>query len=229
MKLSLIFPAYNEAESITGVLERWSQYCITRNIDHEIIVVNDGSRDATSEKVKNVASSRPSVHLIEHPANQGYGASLRSGWSAAHGDFLFFTDSDGQFQPDDFDQTLPLLDTHTIVLGYRQHRTEGVIRRLNAWLWGQCMGFIFGFRVRDLNCAWKVFPRSLLANITWVSRGAFINAELLYYAQKKNLAFREIPVHHFARRFGSPTGANVRVIYRAFWEFLSFLNHRGRV
>lgn len=227
MTLSLIFPAYNEAESITDVLERWSGYCVANHVDYEIIVVNDGSGDGTGAKVKNFAATHPAVQLVEHAANQGYGAALRSGFSAASGDFIFFTDSDGQFGPDDLDRTLPLLGVNTIILGYREHRAEGLIRQLNAWGWGQCVGLALGVRVRDLNCAWKLFPRTLLTDLTLISVGAFINAELLYHARKKKMMFREIPVHHFTRQSGSPTGANPGVIYRAFRELMYFLGrHR---
>lgn len=229
MRLSLVFPAYNEAESITGVLERFLEHCVSRNINHEIIVVNDGSIDATGEKVGDFARSHPTVQIVEHPKNRGYGAALRSGFLAASGDFIFFTDSDGQFGPEDLDQTLPRVGENAVVLGYRQDRADAAIRRLNAWLWGRCIGLVLGFRVRDLNGAWKLFPRSLLSDVTLVSRGAFINAELLYYARKKKLEFTEIPIHHFARKTGSPTGANPRVIYRAFRELAHFLRRRNRL
>lgn len=225
MKLSLILPAYNEAAAIEGVVKRFSDFFVSRNIAHEILVVSDGSSDATAEIVKNVSRVNPFVRLIELTTNQGYGGALRSGFSASSGDFIFFTDSDGQFAPEDLEHSLPFLDERTIVLGYRKNRTEGTIRRLNAWLWGQCIRGIFGIRVRDLDCAWKLFPRTLLDDVTFVSRGAFISAELLYYARKKKLAFHELPVAHFPRRAGTSTGANVRVILRAFRELVFFLKH----
>lgn len=226
MKLSIVLPACNEAESITGVLEGFSRYFLTKHLDHEIIVVNDGSHDSTSEHVKNFAATHSSVRLVEHLSNQGYGAALRFGFSAASGDFIFFTDSDGQFWPEDLDQTLPLMNAKTIVLGYREHRAEGRIRRLNAWLWSWCIQTFLHFHVRDLNCAWKLFPRSVLDDVKLVSTGAFINAELLYYAHNKNLAFQEIPVRHFPRHFGSATGANLGVIFRAFQELFYFLRNK---
>lgn len=210
MRLSLIFPAYNEATAVIGVLASFSDYCRSRNIDHEIIVVNDGSRDATRENVLVCAKRHPSIRLIEHRANRGYGAAVRTGLSAATGDFLFFTDSDGRFGPEDLERTLSLRDDRAIVLGYRHRRADGFVRRVNAWLWGRCVGVALGFRVRDLGCAWKLFPRSLLSDMTLDSRGAFINAELLHHARKKGLAFREVPVRHRPRRSGAPTGGRVR-------------------
>lgn len=222
MKLSLIFPAYNEAAAIIGVLEDWIQYAQTHRLSYECIVVNDGSSDTTGEQVQQFSLQHPEVRLIEHATNQGYGAALRSGFLAARGDYIFFTDGDGQFQPDDLDRTLPLLDPHTIILGYRAPRAEGLWRRVCAWLWGRWIRFFFGLRVRDLNCAWKLFPRTLVINNKFISNGAFISAELLYRAQQQNFMFQEIPVRHLARQSGSPTGVNLRVVWRAWREFMLF-------
>lgn len=229
MKLSLVFPARNEAESIISVLKGFADYCADRHLDHELIVVNDGSRDETGRLVDDFARTHPNVRVIHHLANQGYGAALRSGFTAATGDFIFLTDSDGQFSPPDLVQTLPLMTNETMVVGYRQARADPAIRRLNAALWGRLIRLLFGLRVRDLNCAWKVFPRSVLNNIRLVSRGAFISVELLYHAKNQGLIIKEIPVSHYARKFGSPTGANPRVVSRAFQELVTFLYQRSRV
>lgn len=226
MKLSLIFPVYNEVKSIADVLERFSRYCQDHHLDHELIVVNDGSIDTTENVVKTFSLTHSTIRYIKHEKNLGYGAALRSGFRAATGEYIFFTDGDGQFRPDDMDQTISLLDPQTIVLGYREPRTEGTIRRLNAWWWGRLVGAKFGFHVRDLNCAWKAFPRSLLSNVKFISSGAFISAEIVHHARQKNLLFHEIPVHHYAREFGSPTGANPRVIWNAFQELARFLLRR---
>lgn len=228
MKLSLIFPAYNEAESIVGVLERFTDYCLAHSINHEIIVVNDGSKDSTGVELELFASGHSTVRVLDHTTNLGYGAALRSGFSAAHGDYIFFTDSDGQFSPADLDRTVSLLEPRSIILGYREGRTEGWLRKFNARLWGQCIRLCLGVRVQDLNCAWKLFPRAVLTDTNLMANGAFINAELLFYARKKNLVFQEIPVHHYPRQSGTPTGANIRVIGRAFRELGLFLILRRR-
>lgn len=225
MKLSLVFPVYNEEASVAHVVGRFSEYCRKGQIDCEFIVVNDGSVDASAEKIQTLAASNPNIRLIEHPANQGYGAALRSGFAAASSEYIFFTDSDGQFRPDDLAYTLSRLHPNTMVLGYRNNRADSLLRRLNAWAWGRCIASLLGVRVRDLNCAWKVFPRSLVSDVPLVSQGAFINAELLYYAIKKQFVFDEIPVHHFPRESGASTGARPRVITRALGEFLHFFIH----
>lgn len=225
-KLSLILPAYNEAAVITDVVSSFSRFLAASNVAYEILVVDDGSRDETAERATAVSQKNPFVRLVRHTVNRGYGAALKSGFAAARGDYIFFTDSDGQFLPDDLVQFLPLLEAKTILLGYRAQRQDTAVRRLNAWLWGQCIRLFLRVKVRDLDCAWKLFPRSMLEGVRLVSDGAFISAELLYYARRKKLLFHEMSVRHFARRAGSSTGANWRVIMRAFRELLHFLTHR---
>lgn len=227
MKLSLVFPAYNEAASIGRVLADFSGYCLANQIDHEIIVVNDGSRDATRQAVLDFANTHSSVRLIDHSSNQGYGAALRSGFAAATGNYIFFTDSDGQFQAADLTRTLPLIDEQTMVIGYRQSRADPGWRRLNAALWGRFVGLILGLRVRDLNCAWKLFSATVLSGVQLVSDGAFISAELLSVAKKKKYRLQEIPIRHYQRQAGWPTGAHPRVIGRAFWELAIYLSRRS--
>lgn len=228
MKLTLLFPAYNESAAITGVLEDFAAVCEAQRIASELIVVNDGSTDATSQEVRRYMVRNQNVRLIEHPRNLGYGAALRSGFLAASGDYVFFTDSDGQFRADELDRTLAARGPKTIVLGYRLDRAEGLNRRMNAWLWGGIIRRSLGFNVRDLNCAWKLFPRDLIAPAEYESRGAFISAELLFYAHRRGYAFIELPVRHWPRRTGRSTGAQPRVIARALLEYVKFLRRRSR-
>lgn len=226
MKLSLIFPAYNEAAALPAVLGSFATHCARHNISYELIVVNDGSRDTTSHVVRDFVTAHPTTQLVEHQTNRGYGAALRSGFAAATGDFVFFTDSDGQFQPEDLNQTISLLRSNRMVVGYRYPRHEGRCRRFNAWAWGQLVGRWIGGSVRDLGCAWKAFPRSWVTTVKLRANGAFLNAELLYQARRSGLEVVELPVHHWPRQSGSATGANPLVIARAFWELLMFIRDR---
>lgn len=226
MKLSLVFPAYNESASIAAVLATWAKYCATHRLEAELIVVNDGSRDRTGDAIHELTLAYPSIRLIEHPNNRGYGAALRTGFAAATGDYIFMTDSDGQFYPEDLQQTLPKLRPDACVIGWRENRADGWPRRFNARLWNWCVRLTLGLRVRDVNCAWKIFPRSFFADLTLRSTGALINAELLFNARRKNFSLIEIPIRHYPRRSGSPTGANPRVIWRALVELHWFLRHR---
>ena len=139
LSLSVVLPAYNEAENIGRVIESAVRYLGDRQICYEIIVVNDGSSDATAAIVGELSTQNPQIQLINHPQNLGYGSALRSGFDHALHEYIFLTDGDGQFDISDLDQFLPYLydpqDNAKVVIGYRAKRADVFVRSLNAWLY----------------------------------------------------------------------------------------------
>jgi len=219
LSISVVFPAYNEAENIQETVTRAVSYMEKNFKDYEVIVVNDGSADGTHRIVENLASSNPNIILVNHPKNLGYGAALRSGFEKASLDYLFFMDSDGQFDISDVDRFLPFLGSFDIVIGYREKRADPFIRSLNTWLYHLFIKLIFRLKVKDMDCAFKMFPRSAYEAVRPIkSGGALFSAELLIKLKRKGFSIKEVPVRHFPRRFGKQTGANLRVILRMFKE-----------
>lgn len=223
LSLSVVLPAYNEAENIGQVIASVSNYLSDRQIHSEIIVVNDGSTDATEEVVTALASKNSQIHLINHSCNLGYGSALRSGFDQATHDYIFLTDGDGQFEISDLDQFLPYVYdskgnlSSQIVIGYRAKRADVFVRSLNAWLYHIFIQCVLGIKVRDIDCAFKLFPRSIYEAIKPIkSNGALFSAELLL--KSKHLPIIELPVQHLPRKFGTATGANIKVILKMFWE-----------
>ena len=223
LSLSVVLPAYNEAENIGQVISCVSNYLNDRLIQGEIIVVNDGSTDATEDLVTRMASENPQIRLINHSCNLGYGSALRSGFDHATYDYIFLTDGDGQFDISDFDQFLPHIYDRQghllsqIVIGYRAKRADVFVRSLNAWLYHIFIQCVLGIKAKDIDCAFKLFPRSIYERIKPIkSNGALFSAELLL--KSRHLPIIEIPVQHFPRKFGSATGANIKVILKMFWE-----------
>jgi len=230
LSLSVVLPAYNEAENIGRVIESAVRYLGDRQICYEIIVVNDGSSDATAAIVGELSTENPQIHLINHSQNLGYGSALRSGFDHAVHEYIFLTDGDGQFDISDLDQFLPYLydpQDHAqekilskVVIGYRAKRADVFVRSLNAWLYHLFIQSVLGIKVRDIDCAFKLFPRSIYQSLKPIkSNGALFSAEFLLKLQ--NLPIEpiiELPVRHFPRQFGKATGANIKVILKMFWE-----------
>ena len=159
---------------------------------------------------------------MHHPRNRGYGAAIRSGFVTATLPWLFFTDADGQFGLRELPALLPYTARADIVAGYRLRRRDPWFRRLYAFLFGRVLvRAVLGVHVRDLNCAFKLIRRDLVAGLDLKSDGALINAELLGKAQRGGARIVEVGVHHLPRRVGTQTGGNPRVIARAFWELLA--------
>ncbi|MBU0718261.1 MAG: glycosyltransferase family 2 protein, partial [Planctomycetes bacterium] len=132
--------------------------------------------------------------------------------------WVFYTDGDGQFDFDEIDQLLPLLDRYDIVSCYRLDRQDSLIRKVNAFAWTTLVNFVFNLWLRDIDCAFKLFPRKLFEEIEMKSMGALIDAEVLARAKRLGYTIGQTGVHHYPRTAGEQSGANLRVIARAFKE-----------
>jgi glycosyltransferase involved in cell wall biosynthesis len=220
--LSVILPAYNEEKVIAGtiadilpVLQDWAQ-------DFELVVVNDGSSDQTGAILASIAQSDPHVRVIMHEVNRGYGAALASGFAASSKDLAFFMDSDGQFDIRDLQKFFPYVSGYDAVVGYRKNRQDSWMRKLNAWGWKMVVQLTLGVHVRDLDCAFKIYHADFIHRHTFETQGAMINAEMLYKLQHDGGTIKEIAVRHLPRKGGRATGANIKVILRAFVELATY-------
>jgi dolichol-phosphate mannosyltransferase len=200
--VSLVMPAYNEEAGIRpAVLEACAALAELAG-DYEILVVDDGSRDGTAAVVAELAASRPQVRLLRHSRNRGYGAALRTGFEAARFERVAFTDADNQFHPSDLGRLLPLTDCYPLVVGWRQDRQDPWRRRLLSRGFNLLARTLLGTRVRDCDCALKVFRREALAGLLPETDSYFVNAEMLTRACQQGLPVAEVGVRHRPRLRG---------------------------
>lgn len=219
LTLSVVLPAHNEAENIQNTVDNCVSYLEDKVSDYEVVVVNDGSHDSTKDIVLEMRANNSKIVLVNHEVNKGYGAALRSGFEEAGCEYIFFMDSDGQFDIQDLDRLLPLASPEHVIIGYREDRADSFIRSLNAWLYGMYIYFMFGLNVKDMDCAFKIFPNKAYQDIRPIkSGGALFTAEFLIKLKKAGYKLQEVPVRHFPRQFGTQSGANIRVILRMFKE-----------
>ncbi|MGZ3639952.1 MAG: glycosyltransferase family 2 protein, partial [Ktedonobacterales bacterium] len=220
--ISVVLPAFNEEAVISSTVRSVVETLDSWGHPFEILVVNDGSADRTGDIVREIAATDPRVHLIDHTVNQGYGAALVSGFEAATQDLIFFMDSDGQFDIHDLAQSLALIGRYDAVLGYRIKRQDTWMRLLNAWGWKQLVRLVFGLRVRDVDCAFKLYRAEFFRRCQLETCGAMINTEMLYKFTRAGYTFTEVGVRHLPRRSGRATGAKLSVIARAFKEMIYY-------
>ena len=221
-ELSFFFPAHNEAENIEGLVAEALAALPTLAETFEIICIDDGSTDATPRISDHLAASNPVVRVVHHPVNRGYGAALRSGFAASRFELVCFLDGDQQFRVADLGRLLDRLaqsDRPDVVVGYRLRRADPLIRLLYARAYRLALRIFYGLRVRDPDCACKLFRRAALADIRLESGGAFLSAELLIKLQRAGHRFAETGVPHYPRPAGSASGANPRVVFRAVRDF----------
>ena len=220
--ISAVLPAFNEEGNLEQVVGRVTRALKTHARSFEIIVVDDGSRDGSAALLERLKAGYPQLRVVRHPVNRGYGAAIRSGFEAARLGWVFMMDADNQFDPEEIAALLAKVPAADIVAGYREHRGDPLARRLNAWAFFTLVRLLFGPLVRDVNCAFKLLRRDMLERMVLSSDGALINTEVLVLARQLGARIAEVPVHHYPRTVGTQTGANPRVVLRAFRELFAF-------
>jgi glycosyltransferase involved in cell wall biosynthesis len=220
--LSAFFPAFNEEGNIGKMVEAFRAVLPQVADDYEIIIINDGSKDRTGEIADRLVQEYGRVRVVHHGRNLGYGAAIQSGVKACQKEYIFFTDGDNQFDVSQLSQFVPLILNHDGVIGYRLNRQDLWVRKLNAWAWNRLVRLLFGLKVRDIDCAFKLFHRKVFEGIQLESSGAMISTEMLVKIKGRGFELHETGVLHSPRLAGIQTGANLRVILRAFKELFRF-------
>jgi glycosyltransferase involved in cell wall biosynthesis len=224
-RLSYFFPAHNEEANLEGLVAEALETLPSIAETFEIIAVDDGSRDRTGEIADRLVAEHPGVvRVVHHAVNRGYGGALRSGFEAARYELLAFTDGDRQFRIADLARLTARLaepDQPDVVAGFRIKRADPMIRIVYARTYKLANRIFFGLRVRDVDCACKLFRRGALEGVRVESGGAFFSAELLIKIDEQGRSIVEVGVPHYPRTAGSPTGARPSVIWRAVKDFWS--------
>ena len=219
--LSLVIPAYNEAAGIAQAIQEADSALCGLGVRYEILIVDDGSRDHTAAVVQETSRSLPSVRLVSYPANRGYGTALRTGFLAARGDRVAFTDADCQFDLSDLARLLPLTKHHAIAVGYRVDRKDTPLRKFYSRGYNTLVRALLGSTVRDIDCALKVFRREDLLRLLPETTGFFVNTEMLTRARQLGLSIAETGARHRPRLRGE-SKVSLRDIPRTLNALLPF-------
>jgi glycosyltransferase involved in cell wall biosynthesis len=205
--ISITLPAYNEAENIEALSEEIMEYCEGKKIPYEIIIVNDGSADATGKIAEGLAAKHKTVSVIHHSPNQGYGRSLLDGFKASKYEYLFFTDSDRQFKIEGLDEFIHHVREGNVdmVIGYRIERQDPFMRKFLSGCFNLLIRILFSLKVRDIDCAFKLFKKKSFEALDIQSSDFLFNAEMLTKAQAKHYSIRQIGVRHYPRAGGTST------------------------
>lgn len=222
-RLSYFFPAHNEEANLEALVREALETLPTLADRFEVIVVDDGSKDATPAITDALTAEHPGVvRGVHHPTNLGYGAALRSGFGAAAFELVAFTDGDRQFKVGDLGGLIERIqapDAPDVVVGYRIKRADPPIRTLYARAYRLANRIFFGLAVTDVDCACKLFRRESLEGLRVESGGAFFSAEMLIKLEAAGRTIVEVGVPHYPRTAGSATGAKPQVILRAVRDF----------
>jgi len=219
-ELSVFFPCYNEENNIQATVDKAVKVLEKTAKKWEIVIVNDGSKDKTGEVALKIKRRYPSIKIVTHSPNRGYGAAFKSGLYNAKYQWIAFTDSDGQF---DFSEIKNFIETQKktladIVIGYYLGRKVSKAVIISSKIWELIVFILFGLKVKDIDCGFKYISKKVIETIPKLEaeRGAFISSEFLIKAKKAGFKIVEIGVHHYPRVEGQATGRQLKVILKSF-------------
>jgi glycosyltransferase involved in cell wall biosynthesis len=219
--ISVFFPCYNDEATIEAMVQAAAAVLDDRRIDGEITVINDGSWDTSEQVLKELTDTEPRLRVITHDQNRGYGGALLSGFAAATQQWVFYTDGDGQFDPGELalllDRATPDVD---VVQGYKLARSDNLLRKIIGRVYHRFVKLIFGLKVRDTDCDFRLIRRSVLGRVHLEHTTGVICVELVRKLQDAGATFVEVGVHHYPRQFGQSQFFKVSHVVRTLWDLV---------
>ena len=201
--ISVFFPAFNDEKTIGALVCEALQLLPTVTNNYEVLVINDGSSDSTQAVLDELARKFANVKIVKHERNLGYGAALRSGFSAASKELIFYTDGDGQYDLQEMLNLLPLItDDCDVVNGYKLRRSDGLHRRLLGGIYNRLARWLFQLPIRDVDCDFRLIKSRAIRSIDLTISGGAVCVELIYKLRRKGCRFAEVPVQHYERQHG---------------------------
>ncbi len=211
--LSVFFPAYNDSGTIASMVIRAVQAASELTPDYEVIVVNDGSSDATADVADELARTYANVRVIHHEKNRGYGGALQTGFRSATKEFVFYTDGDAQYDPAELTalwaKMTPAVD---LVNGYKISRSDPLHRIIIGRLYHHIVSVMFGLKMRDVDCDFRLMRRAMFDRIDLEKTSGVICLEMMKKIEDAGFRIVEVPVHHYHRAFGKSQFFNFRRI-----------------
>ena len=228
-KLSVFYPMWNEEAYIERALQFGKRACedlvATGDIaDYELIVIDDKSTDHTPEIADALATADPHVRVIHHERNRKLGGSMKTGFAAATGDLVLYTDADLPFDMAELPRAVRLLREYDvdIISAYRFDRTgEGMLRAVYTFVYNALIKSLFGVKVRDINFAFKLCRSRIFDHVELKSEGSFIDAELVIRATRLGYEIMQMGVDYFPRTRGESTLSSPGVIVTIVREMLT--------
>jgi glycosyltransferase involved in cell wall biosynthesis len=213
--LSIFFPAYNDAGTIASLVITARRSAQRLTPDFEIIVVNDGSADATPDIAEELARTYPEVRVIHHPKNRGYGGALRTGFTSAEKELIFYTDGDAQYDPAEVESLWQYMTPEVdLINGYKVSRSDPAHRIVIGKIYHWTVKILFGLEVRDVDCDFRLMRRTIFDRVHLENNSGVICLEMMKKIQDAGFKIAEVPVHHYHRAFGRSQFFNFRRLAR---------------
>jgi glycosyltransferase involved in cell wall biosynthesis len=211
--LSIFFPAYNDSGTIASMVMRAVQTAAKLTSDYEVLIINDGSADATPQIADELARMYPEVRVVHHAVNRGYGGALQSGFKSATRELIFYTDGDAQYDPAELEALWPKMTADVdLVNGYKISRSDPWHRIIIGRVYHHLVCTLFSLKLRDVDCDFRLMRKSIFERVTLEKTSGVICLEMMKKIQDAGFRIAEVPVHHYHRAFGKSQFFNFRRI-----------------
>ena len=214
--ISVFFPCYNDAGTIATMVVLALKTLRELSDDYEVIVVDDGSSDASREVLEELKLQYPDkLKVVLHEKNKGYGGALQTGFKSASKEFIFYTDGDCQYDVRELSRLIPLMDEETsIVNGFKANRNDPYYRVLIGKFYNLMMKVIFQLKIKDVDCDFRLIRRSVFEKVNLRHNSGIICVEMIKKFQKAGFKFKEVAVTHYFRAYGKSQFFNTKRIGR---------------
>lgn len=222
--LTVVLPVYNEKTTIDSTINTLVESLSTWVPDFEIIVVCDESNDRAKETIKAISASEARVHLLTSSVQRNYEATLVVGFERATKEFILYMDGDGQFDMHDLSKFFPLAADYDGVFGYRSHQKGPLLYKLAIWLWNFVVRFVFGMRVRDVNCAFKLFNAEFFHTQQLETHSTLLITEITYKFARAGYTYTQVPVQHLSVEKSNGRRLRIATVIRSFYDIFFYAN-----
>jgi glycosyltransferase involved in cell wall biosynthesis len=205
MNISVVLPILNEGQIIHKTIVRLVAKMEKTASKFEVLAVNDGSTDNTRNVLEKLHSKDTRIKVINHKGNKGYGAALKTGVRKAKFDWIFFMDSDLQFDVAEIKKFIPYHADYDFIIGYREGRADPLKRIYISKMYNYIVSFLFDIHITDIDCAFKLMRKSAIQQLGVLPNSFFVSTTLLVKAVRAKMRLKEIPVKHLPRTKGVST------------------------
>lgn len=223
--LTVFFPVYNDEATVRRVTEKALRVCAELADAHEVIIVDDGSPDASGRIADELASEHGGVRVIHHPENRGYGAAVRAGLQASRHEWICFTDGDDEYDLRDLRKMWRLRHHYDLIITFRYVRRYSGFRILVSRVYNVVLRRLFFTRFRDVSTGLRLVHRSIIEELTLEATSPFIGAEIAVKTMLKGYRVGEMGIQTFPREFGRGHATSPANIYRTIVDMVRCYRH----
>jgi glycosyltransferase involved in cell wall biosynthesis len=222
--ISIFFPAFNDEQTIGGLVRNALAILPDYSDDYEVLVINDGSTDGTAQVLEDLSRHDAYVRPIHHEVNRGYGGALQSGFENASKEFVFYTDGDGQYDVRELARLLPLMKPGVdVVNGYKSKRADSFHRVVIGKIYNRTARLLFRLPIRDVDCDFRLIRRQALQGIGKMSTSGAACLEMIRKLKANGAVFAEVEVSHYPRIHGRSQFFTFQSLMRTFYDFCGLL------